>query len=303
MLDAHVHLWDTRAVSYTLFDGDPQLSGRWGPERYFRDAAQAGVDRIIVVEAASAGADGRAEAQWLCSELAADDRIGGVVAWAPLESRDLDQRLDELLALDGLPVVGIRRSFEFEEPDFACSTEVVRGVQSVGARGLVVDLVLYASSLGSCIELVRRAPETQFVLDHLGKPAVRERELGPWKIDVAELAAFPNVVAKISGLVTEAGAGWTAADLAPYVEHALECFGPHRLMFGSDWPIVERAGGISRWMETVDTLCAGLAPDDRDAIRGGTAARTYLSDDPPTTPHTPEPGAGTPSARAGDRRS
>jgi L-fuconolactonase len=275
MLDAHVHLWDTQEVSYRLFDDDPDLGGRHDADAYFAEAAGLGVDRILVVEAASAGADGLAEARWQRAELAGDERVAGVVAWAPLESPRLDEHLGELGALDGLPVVGLRRSFEFEDPGFASTPEVVRGARLAGARGLVVDVVLFSRSLAAAIELVRAAPETQFVLDHLGKPPVADGALEPWAAQIEVLAQLPNVVAKLSGLVTEAGADWSAGQLAPYVTRALECFGPERLMLGSDWPIVRRAGGLASWFVAVDTLLAGLAPATRALIQEGTARRVY----------------------------
>jgi L-fuconolactonase len=122
---------------------------------------------------------------------------------------------------------------------------------------------------------VRAAPDTQFVLDHLGKPPIAARELQPWAAQIAQIAALPNVSAKLSGLATEAGGEWTVDDLVPYVSTAVDLFGGDRLMLGSDWPVVRRAGGLSRWFDSAETLLRDLGEPERAAIRGLTAERVY----------------------------
>jgi L-fucono-1,5-lactonase len=275
MLDAHVHLWDTNAVSYELFDDDPQLAGPHTPAMYLEEALALGIKSAIVVEAASAGADGLAEARWIADQVSGDPRYAGLVAWAPLESTGLDAYLEQLLALEGVRIVGVRRSFEFERPDFPSAAGVVAGTRRAGALGLTVDLVVFSRSLGTCVDLARSAPDTQFVLDHVGKPALVEGELGRWAADLASLAALPNVSAKLSGLITEMSGRWSVAVLRPFVDHALECFGPERLMLGSDWPIVNRGGGMRRWLAALETLLSQLTPSEQLAIRQHTATQVY----------------------------
>jgi L-fuconolactonase len=176
----------------------------------------------------------------------------------------------------GVRLAGIRRSFEFTPNGFATSAEVVAGVRAVGECGLPFDLVLFAERLPEVTELVRRCPGVSFVLDHLGKPSIRDGRLDPWRTDFAALARFPNVVCKVSGLVTEASPdGWTAESLRPYVSHAVDCFGWTRLMFGSDWPVCELAGGYRRWLDTVMELTSDASDVDRESFFGANAARTY----------------------------
>ena len=115
-------------------------------------------------------------------------------------------------------------------------------------------------------------PETQFVLDHLGKPAVAAGRLDPWRADIARLASFGNVSCKLSGLATEAAPGWGSADVRPYLEHALDVFGAARCMIGSDWPLVTLAGTMEQWF---DAVCDVLAEDDRDAVLYETATAVY----------------------------
>jgi L-fuconolactonase len=271
VLDTHVHVWDTGELRYDLFAGNEDLQRPRFLGDYFDLAEPVGVHRAICVEAASAGADGRREAEWLLWHVGDDERVAGVVAWAPLDDPGLDDHLRWLRELGSRRIVGIRRSFEFEPPDFARRPQLAEGARLAGRYGLAVDLVLFSKSLPAATDLVRACPGTRFVLDHLGKPPIASGEREPWAGDLAELARLPNVTAKLSGLATEAGPDWSAATLAPYVAHAVACFGPERLMLGSDWPIVDAAGGLGRWFTTIRELLSPVPLEALDA----TAARIY----------------------------
>ena len=277
ILDSHHHLWDTGALRYELFAEVPELSRPFRAEDYDAEAGALGIGASICVEAASAGADGPRETEWLLAEAGRSELVAAVVAWAPLDRPNgLDRYLDRLLGLEGKPIVGVRRSFELEEPGFPRGPELAAGTRTAGDRGLAVDLVLYSPSLAATIDLVDASPQTRFVLDHLGKPRIRERLLEPWRTELRELALRPNVVAKLSGLGNEADREhWSAADLRPYVEHALECFGTDRLFYGSDWPVSNLGGGHGRWLAAVRELLAGLDDKATAAIYGGNARRVY----------------------------
>lgn len=276
VVDSHHHLWDTDELAYHLFETIQQLNRPFTAADFEAEAEQFGISQSICVEAASAGADGRHETGWLLRQIEGSARIAALVAWAPLERHDLDQSLDWLASLEGKPIVGVRRSFEFEPPDFPQQPAVIEGARLAGARGLVVDLVMFSRSLRASIALVDACPDTQFVLDHLGKPRIRERRREPWERELRELALRPNVVCKLSGLPTEAEReSWGTADLRPYVEHALDCFGAERLLFGSDWPVVNLAGGLGRWFAAVDELLGQLNQPTRSGILAGNARRIY----------------------------
>jgi L-fuconolactonase len=273
VLDAHVHFWDTAAFEYPLFEGQPRLQGARLPDEHREATAPLGIRRAICVEAACS--DWRGEALWLSERLAGRADVVGVVARAPLEDERAPDRLDWLREALGPLLVGVRRSFEFEQPDFPRLPQLADGVRAAAARGLVVDLVLFPPALPAAIDLVAACPSASFVLDHLGKPAIARGEWQPWAGALQELAQAPNVVAKLSGLVTEASSESRRSDhLAPYVHHALECFGAERLLFGTDWPLVELAGGIGRWVETV----RGILDLDRAALESvftSNAERVY----------------------------
>jgi len=276
VVDSHHHLWDTRNLHYPLFDTIDALNRPFTAADFEAEADAAQISQSICVEAASAGANGRAETEWLLREVDESRHVAAVVAWAPLEDPQLEKHLDWLMAQPGKPIVGVRRSFEFVDADFAASQAVVEGARLVGERGLVVDLVLFSPSLPATIALVDSCPNTRFVLDHLGKPPIRLVKQEPWLTHMRELAARPNVVAKLSGLPTEASrADWTTDDLRPYVEAALEAFGADRLLFGSDWPVVNLAGGLRPWLQAVRELLAPLDSESQDWIFGANARRIY----------------------------
>jgi len=196
-----------------------------------------------------------------------------------VERPDLAAYLDQLSEIDDGRIVGVRRSFEFEDPDFARRDEVVAGVEEVASRGLVCDMVLYHPALPAAIELVRACPEARFVLDHLGKPPIRDGVLRQWRERIADLASLPNVVCKISGLMTEADpTSWRTEDLLPCIDHAIRCFGWNRVLFGSDWPVCKLAGTYERWLEVVSRAVQDASAEQKRALFVENARRTYRLD-------------------------
>lgn len=279
IVDAHHHLWDPAALDYRLLSELPQLGPlrqAYTADRFASVAVANGVSGSVCIEAASAGANGSLEGAWLLGEVRRVPIHSRVVMWAPIESPSLGEYLDGILRAGRDRIAGIRRSFEFTPDGFASSPAVVAGVRTLAAYDLPFDLVLYADRLPEVADLVRRCPEVQFVLDHMGKPSIRDGRIDPWRADLAALARLPNVVCKISGLVNEASfAAWDAASLRPYVDHAVASFGWERLLFGSDWPVCELAGGYARWLEAARELTADASPDDQAEFFAGTAVRTY----------------------------
>jgi L-fuconolactonase len=276
MVDSHHHLWDTHRLRYPLFDGIPALNRPFTIDDFEQIAAAHEVEASVCVEAASAGADPLAEMAWLREQADRSDRLKALVVWAPVDQPDLPSYLDRMVNLRDARIVGVRRSFEFEPPDFASRRATVAGVQRLADHGLSFDLVLFHPALPAAVELVRKCPDVQFVLDHLGKPPIRARRIEPWRSHIAELASLPNVVCKISGMTTEANRdGWTADDLVPYFDHAVESFGWNRLLFGSDWPVCNLAGGYEPWLHAVDVMLSGVSPDDRSKFFSGNAKRVY----------------------------
>lgn len=191
--------------------------------------------------------------------------VAGVVGWADLTTvREIEPHPK---------LVGVRQGAQSEPDDWLCRPEVRRGLRAVAAAGLPFDLLVRARQLPAAIETVRAVPELTFVLNHLGQPLPGASS---WPSHLRELAREPNVVAKLSGLPTQADwTTWTVADLRPWVEEAVAAFGPERLMFGSDWPVCLKAATYAQVHSTVDLLTARLTVSERADIFGGTASRVY----------------------------
>lgn len=272
VLDAHVHFWDRTRFRYAwLDDVPPELAPDFGPDE-LRVAAPA-LSGAVFVQADCRAEQSLAEARWVSGLAAAGAPVRAIVAHAPLEA---DSR-DALIALSGVPGVrGIRRLLQDEGAGFALQPAFVAGVQRLAEFSFSFDLCIRSHQLAEVTELVSRCPDVAFVLDHLGKPVVSAEGLGRWEADLAALAELPNVSCKLSGLLGEAPAELrTAADLAPWIDHALAVFGPDRCMFGSDWPVLDLFGDYAGWLDLMTTATAALPPDDRAAVFAGTAHRVY----------------------------
>ncbi len=148
---------------------------------------------------------------------------------------------------------------------------------AMARNGLVFDALVLPRHLPRLLRMIGSHPDLKFVLDHCGKPLLATGEIAIWQRDIALLAEHPNIVCKLSGLVTEAAPDWQIADLRKAVDHVRACFGPQRMLWGSDWPVVNLAGGYAKWFAAAETLLADLSPDEKADIFGGNAARIYLS--------------------------
>jgi L-fuconolactonase len=275
-VDSHVHFWDTARLGYTWLAGEPRIAGRHGPGDLRAEAGADAPDRIVFVQAECESARWLEEVEWVETLALGEPRIAAVVAHAPMDAGGATAAAISILASRPL-VRGVRHLIQGEQdPGFCLRPEFLAGVRLLAGRGLTFDLCCTSGQLPSVIELVRRCPDTAFVLDHAGKPGIGRRELDPWRGHISRLALEPNVVCKLSGLVTEAGpAAWSMEDLAPYVSHLLASFGPQRLLFGSDWPVVKLAAGYARWLEGARNLVSHLDRGAVQSIFNDTARRTY----------------------------
>ena len=275
-VDAHHHLWDLHVRAHEWLRA-PDFKPIWrdfGLEELEAQARDRGVDKTILVQVA-ASAD---ETREFLAYAACTTLIAGVVGWMDLTVDDPAEDLARIRsAAGGQRLVGIRHLVQDEpDPDWLDRPEVRRGIGAVGAAGLPYDILVRAPQAQAALRLVRESPDQVFVLDHLGKPPIAEGELEPWAGWIQAMAAQPNVVCKLSGLVTEADWGtWTVPDLRPYADVALEAFGPDRLMFGSDWPVCVLAGSYGEVFQAATDLTAELSTAERAAVFGGTATRVY----------------------------
>jgi L-fuconolactonase len=272
IIDAHVHFWDPAARRHAWLDEEPALQRRFGPDDY--DAGRHDVAGMVFVQADCRDEEALDEVRWVLELAARDSRVLGIVAYAPLQlGAGAAGALAAVAAQPG--VVGIRRLLQDEPQVLAGDALLADGVRLLADHALPFDLCVRDHQLEAVDALVAACPEVVFVLDHLGKPAAHARRLDPWRADLARLAAHERVVCKLSGLATEAGPDCRAAELRPYVEHALEVFGPERCMVGSDWPVCTLATRPAAWFDLVLDVAAGLSPHERDAVLHGTARSVY----------------------------
>jgi L-fuconolactonase len=274
-IDAHQHFWTYSAAEYPwIGPGMERIARDFGPTDLGTMLAAAGIGGSVAVQARQS----LAETRWLLDLAATHALIKGVVGWVDLRSDRAAEQLDECAAHPRF--VGVRHVVQDEpDPRFLLGEAFVRGLRLLTPRGLTYDLLLYSQHLPAATELAALLPEQPFVLDHLAKPRVREglaAALEPWRRDLAALARHPNVTCKLSGLVTEAvWREWQRDDFTPYLETALEAFGPERLMFGSDWPVCLLAADYAEVAGIVTDFVARLSAAEQSAILGGTAAQVY----------------------------
>lgn len=282
VVDTHHHLWVRARTPQDWID--PTTMAVIDADFTAADlpAAAHGVAATVVVQSASLWSESRELLAVAASPEGEAAHVAGAVVWADLTAPDLPERLVALReGTGGDRLVGVRAMVQAEpDPGYLDRPDVRAGIAAVGAAGLAYDLVVRDHQLRAAARLAAALPGVRLVLDHLGKPRLDAPpdadRLGPWRADLVALAAHPNVCAKLSGLVTEARwDAWTTDDLRPAVEHAVEVFGPDRLMFGSDWPVCLLASGYERWLATTTELLAGLTGAEQRAVWGGTARRVY----------------------------
>ncbi len=215
------------------------------------------------------------ETRWLLELAASAPFILGVVGWVDLQSAEIRSQLETFARNPKL--VGIRHVVQSEPDDrFLLRPEFLRGISVLEEFDLAYDLLIYPRHLPVAAEFVRHFPSQRFVLDHLAKPPIRSGSLQPWARAIRDLAAFPNVLCKLSGLVTEADwDSWTPEQLAPYIDVAFDCFGPDRLMIGSDWPVCTVAASYSRAMDVVKNYLSRQPAQVQAAVLGENARRFW----------------------------
>jgi L-fuconolactonase len=274
-IDAHQHFWRLA-----------ERQGQWPPpelapiHRDFLPAdfealrEDSGIDGTVVVQSLSSERDTR----WLLSLARQHAWIWGVVGWTDMKSPDAPLRVREL-ALDR-HLKGLRPMLQdLPDDDWIADPAVDPAAHAMVDAGLVFDALVLPRQLAGLEAFAQRHPGLRIVIDHGAKPLIARQSIEPWRGDIARFAALPNVHCKLSGLLTEAGERTSVEDLRPYVAALCELFGPRRLLWGSDWPVLRLAGGYAQWLDMSRQLlaqaCPGLAEADHDGIFGGNAMRLY----------------------------
>jgi L-fuconolactonase len=276
-IDAHQHFWIYDPSEYAWIDESmANLRRDFLPDDLKPELDQAGVHGCVAVQARQT----LEETNWLLRLASESPFIFGVVGWVDLRSAKLRSDLQGFANQPKL--VGVRHIVQ-SEPDerFLLQPEFLRGVSLLEEYALAYDILIYEKHLPVAVEFVQQFPRQRFVLDHLGKPRVKKKLTHPWAEGIRKLAAFPNVYCKLSGMVTEADwQSWKPDDFAPYLDVAVECFGPDRVMFGSDWPVCTVAGSYLRVRDAIHGYFARFAGDFREKLLGSNAIRFYQLQSP-----------------------
>ena len=280
LVDTHLHVWDPGLLRYPWLDDIPFLNKPYLLEDFDRACGAVAVERMVFLQAEVDRAQFQQEADWVDSLADQDSRLQGIVAWAPLENGDAARPALERLAANPR-VKGIRRIIQ-AEPDigFCLRPDFVTGVRLLPEFGLSFDICIVHYQLANTIKMVAQCPDVKFILDHIGKPAIRNGLLDPWRAEIRTLARFPNVCCKLSGLVTEADhQHWTREQLRPYIHHVIECFGFDRVMYGGDWPVAAQAADYPRWVDTLEWALAGCTDEELKKLFHDNALAFYRLED------------------------
>lgn len=277
IIDTHVHLWNPEQIRMSWLDDLPVINRAFGPNEFRAHTRGIEVAGIVYVEVGVEAQYAFLEARQVAELAEREPFIQGIVAAAPLEFGTRSRHYLEQLAALGPRIKGVRRLLQGEsDPDYCLRPEFIAGVKLLPQFGFSFDICILHHQLAGAVELVHRCPDVTFVLDHIAKPGIKAGLLDPWRAQIRELAALPNVACKISGVATEADhATWTEAQLAPYILHVLEAFGPDRVLFGGDWPVALLATSYMRWVETLDSLTSDLPEPDRRKLWHENAVRVY----------------------------
>jgi L-fuconolactonase len=276
IIDAHHHLWKYNDREY------PWMNEAMGALR--RDflipelesvMRESGVGGTVAVQARQT----IEETKWLLKMAAQHSFLLGVVGWVPLCEPHVASTIERLAQQPSLK--GVRHVLHDEEDDFyILRDDFNSGVRVLRDYGLAYDILIFERHLPQAIEFVDRHPDQIFIIDHIAKPKIRDGMISPWRERIQEIAKRENVYCKVSGMATEADwKAWTPEMLRSYFDVVLSAFGPKRLMFGSDWPVVELAAPYKIWVETFRMMIADLSPDEQESISHGTAVAAYRLDD------------------------
>jgi L-fuconolactonase len=268
VIDAHHHFWRYSPREYGWISQSMAVLRRdFLPDDLRRETDPVGVQGVISVQAR----------QTIEETDLADQHsfIRGVVGWVPLVS---DRVRDDLSRLSWRAKLKAVRHVLQDEPDddYMLRADFNRGIGALKEFGLRYDLLIFERQLPAAIKLVDRRPELTFIVDHIAKPRIVDNTISPWRESMRDLARRPNVYCKLSGVVTETDhKTWTPSQLKPYLDAALDAFGPARLMFGSDWPVCLLACGYQRWYQVVRDFSSSLSADEQQRVFGGTAVEAY----------------------------
>jgi L-fuconolactonase len=270
-VDAHQHFWQLARGDYGwLTPAQAAIYRDFEPADLAPLLARAGVDATVLVQAAPTVA----ETRFLLDLAATTDFVAGVVGWAPLDARDAADVVADLARHARLR--GLRPMLhDISDVDWMLRPALTAGLRAMAALDLTFDALVRPPHLPNLLRLLARHPDLRVVIDHGAKPEIAAGRRDPWAEHMAHLARDTRAWVKLSGLVTEDGPGWSVERLRPYAEHLLREFGPDRMIFGSDWPVLTLRAGYGEWLAAAEALLDGLERPARDRVLGENAVACY----------------------------
>lgn len=270
-IDSHQHFWRLSRGDYPwLTAALKSLYRDFEPEHLRPYLSRHGIEGTILVQAAPTVE----ETHFLLEVASSTHFIAGVVGWVEFSDPGASALIEELCADPKLK--GLRPMIQdIPDVDWMLGPKLTPAFEALAASGRTFDALVFPHHLQNLLELLERHPDLAVVLDHGAKPRIEIDAFEPWASDIRRIASTTAAYCKLSGLITEAGPDWSLDSLRPYVEHVIECFGAERVMWGSDWPVINLLASYDRWWECSKSLLEGLSAEEQSAIFGGTAAEFY----------------------------
>src|SRR5262245_51612392 len=275
IVDTHQHLWDLEQLPYSWTANRPILNRSFRMNDYLAATRGFDVVKSVHVEADVDEAHMLDETRVILALAERDDNpLSGVVAAARPEYDSFGEYLEQIA---GHPLLkGVRRLLHTEPDELSLTTTFIENVRSLREFGLSFDICVLARQLPMAINLVRSCPNVDFILDHCGNPDIRARDYDLWREKMEEIAGYPNLVCKVSGIVVNTDLeNWTVEDLRPAVDHVIAVFGWDRVLFGSDWPVCTQAASFKQWVEALDHLTSKTSETNRRKLFQENAERVY----------------------------
>src|SRR5580700_2735096 len=276
IIDSHIHLLDQKRFADSWAKDAPTLKRDWTPDELANAAKPYELEGLVFVEVDVDMPQYLDEAEWVDGLAAQDRRVLGAVVCLPLErGAAIEPEIARVAKLK--TVRGVRRLIQ-NQPDseFMLKPGFLEALRLLPKYNLSFDACILHPQMPNTLAMMRHCPEVSFILDHIGKPGIKAGLIDPWRAQIREMAALPNVMCKLAGVTTEADLKtWTRDQLRPYIDHVIECFGPDRILYGGDWPVSELAGGYLQWLSTLDWATAGFSPAEKRKLFRDNAIKAY----------------------------
>lgn len=273
-IDAHLHLWDVELLDYPWLQDVSAINRTFSIADYQDQTAGLPIKKMVFVQCECLPEQSIKEIKFVEEQALKDPRISGIIAYAALEKGAEIIPTLELYQQNQL-IKGVRRMYD-DTPELCADPDFLTAVRLLPKYGLSMDLSIKPASAAQTLNMIRSCPDTQFILDHLGKPNIKQDGYSQFQQNMDAFAALPNVTAKISGLITEADWNhWSEEDIQKYIRYAIVSFGPGRLMFGGDWPVVLLAGTYNKWLQALFRSVAEYSDEEIHQLLYDTASKVY----------------------------